>query len=187
MPGIGMGDKYTWLKPPAFYKEPGDYDYMPGALLYKAKNIADIEGKMATILDAIHTVVINCEHNLYDGDDISNLNALWNNFFSIDEEPQRVLELEKFKTIGNETKTSYQELEKAVNSYFSEAKSTINKINSALTTLEENANKIQRAWDDINGDDKNNKEASQQYLDEVKKYGEEYNFFTLTKIGRWVY
>lgn len=187
MPGIGMGGKYTWDQPPAFYKMPGEYDYMEGATKYLPKDISKIEQKIKDNLDDIYTVVFNAGSDFYNSQDLASLIYLWNNLFTINEIKQEVIDSVKLRTIGEETQKSYVELKDTINTYFQEANSDLDNIKKALNRLEINASKVKTAKSSLESKDQQIKDAAQVYLDNVKKNGKKYNIFTLINIGKWVY
>ena len=78
-------------------------------------------------------------------------------------------------------------MEKTVNTYFSDASIAILSIKDALQLLEDNANKVATAKENLKSEDNTLKASAKQYLDNVSKNGTEYNLSNLQKIGKWVY
>lgn len=187
MPGIGMMNKYSWRQPPAFYREPGEYDYMPNATKYTPIDLSSIEEEMNSILANIYDLVSFCSANIYCSTDILSLSQEWNTLFRVNDEEQIVLNTEKIASIDEETARSYEELEDTITTYFNDANSAIKNINAALKKLEDTSNKVQNAISQLSSDDESIRTLAKEYLDKVQKNGQCYNYFTLTKIGKWVY
>lgn len=187
MPGIGMGNKYSWNEPPTYTKGVGEYDYMVGAKDYKPVELKDIESKMNNMLDAITNVVNNCNICVYGSTDLSNLSALWNTIFMIEEEPQVILDQNQILGIGNDIQSSLIELQNTVETYFDDANIMIGKINDALEKLQSNANKKAVAERDANSEDLETKLCAESILRSFKAYGREYTKSDLSSIGKWVY
>ena len=187
MPGIGMMNKYSWKQPPVFYSEPGEYDYMPNATKYTPKDLSSIEDQMNNILANIYDLVSFCSANIYCSSDMLNLSQEWNTLFRVNDEAQIVLNIEKIASIDEETGESYEELEDTITTYFKDANSAIKKINAALKKLEDTANKVEKAISQITSDDESIRTVAIEYLEKVRKNGKVYTYFTLAKIGKWVY
>ena len=186
MPGIGMM-KYSWKQPPVFFSEPGDYDYMTNATKYIPKDISGIEKSMKEILTDIYSVINYCDTNLYFSTDMFVLEKNWNSLFIINDEEQEVLDSEKILNIGLETENSYKELDDTVSTYFEDAKTAIKNITSALEKIEATAKKVENARKQLNNKDEGMRNAAKTYLENVRKNGKIYNYFNLSKIGKWVY
>ena len=187
MPGIGMGVKYSWSEPPTFYKNPGEYDYMAGATSYNPKDLSKVEKEMNLIIDSIYQLVNACEINLFGGNDLFSLVTLWNSLFIINGQGQEIVNYQDLTKIGDDTEYSFSGMKKTVNTYFSDASTAISNIKDALQLLEDNANKVATAKENLKSEDNTLKASAKQYLANVSKNGTEYNLSNLQKIGKWVF
>ena len=187
MSGIGMGDKYSWGEPPTFFKMPGEYDYMADATSYNPKDLSSVEKEINYIIDDIFQVVKNCSTNLYAGNDLFSLVTLWNTLFKINGQEQEIVNYQDLTKIGDDTEYSFSGMKKTVNTYFSDASTAISNIKDALQLLEDNANKVATAKENLKSEDNTLKASAKQYLDNVSKNGTEYNLSNLQKIGKWVF
>ena len=187
MSGIGMGVKYSWGEPPTFFKMPGEYDYMADATSYNPKDLSSVEKEINYIIDNIFQVVKNCSTNLYAGNDLFCLVTLWNTLFKINGQEQEIVNYQDLTKIGDDTEYSFSGMKKTVNTYFSDASTAISNIKDALQLLEDNANKVATAKENLKSEDNNLKTSAKQYLDNVSKNGTEYNLSNLQKIGKWVF
>ena len=187
MPGIGMGDKYTWNNPPTFLKDVGEYDYMSNANDYLPTSISSIEQYMNNTLDDLYKTIVNSNSTFYGTTDLVNMKNLWNGLFLIDGEEQQVLDFEELLAIYTDAENSFIELRKTVNTYLEDAKNSITNIKSALNKLDSNAEKVANAKKLKDGKDSNLSGTAREYLAKVEQNGKEYTARDLPSIGKWVY
>ena len=187
MPGIGMGDRYSWSEPPTFNGGPGEYDYMSGASSYKPASIETVKNDMNDILDSTYSNIKNYINNMFFTADLPNLNWCWNTLFSINDEEQTLLKFEEISDLGDEIQNGFEEIESTVTSYFNDAESAIGNINNSLDILEENAEKVAAATANQYNEDTIISNSAKTYLENVNKYGKQYTKADLSSIGKWVY
>lgn len=187
MPGIGMGDKYSWTEPPTFNTSPGDYDYMPNATSYEPISLKSVENAMNDILSDLNTEISNCSISFFNSEELTNLYINWNNLFIINGEQQILLNDNQMEAIGEEIEAGFNEIEATIDSYFDDAEAAINNIKASLKVLEDNANKVNNANKNKDSEDITLRESAISFLQCVEKFGKQYTESNLSSIGKWVY